>query len=49
MMLKIGKKVDYIGDGETLTSWGKGLFDSHVKDGYWKGISNHVHVGINVE
>ena len=36
-------------DGETLTSWGKSLFDSHVKDGYRKGISNHVHVGINVE
>ena len=36
-------------DGETLTTWGKSLFDSHVKDGYRKGISNHVHVGINVE
>ena len=36
-------------DGETLTPWGKSLFDSHVKSGYRKGISNHVHVGINVE
>ena len=38
----------YEDDGETLTPWCKFLFDSHKK-GYIKGISNHVHIGINVE
>ena len=32
-----------------LTSWGKSLFDQHKNSGYRRGISNQVHVGINVE
>ena len=38
----------YEDDGEILTTWCKGLFDSHKK-GYRKGISNHVPIAINVE
>jgi len=39
----------YEDDGETLTSWGKSLYDSHSVSGYRKGISNTIHIAINVK